>query len=125
MEELVRTAASVTLAAALIGICAMIGRLRSTRPVSPSLALVARLGVPPGQPAVIYVGAGAASATLSAGSAGGGHVIVHRLPVVEPELVRALDIPSLPATIVIGRDHSVRAIHDGVTEVDRISELLA
>jgi hypothetical protein len=53
-------------------------------------------------------------------------VVVHRLRADrDPELVRSLNIATLPSTIVIGPDHAVRRISPGMTDPEAIEDQLA
>lgn len=129
MDEVLRLAVSALIAVSLIGAFAALGRVRSPHRTSPSLELVTRLGLPPGQPAVIYLDyahePGRGGTISGSTPTTGAHVIVHRLRAeAEPELMRQLNIATLPATVVIGRDHAIRSVHAGVAEVDRVSEHL-
>lgn len=128
MQELVAFAASAAIAVVIFGLCGFIGRARARSRNSPALRLVEQLGVPPGQPAVIYLRHEGRLSDNAPSVARTGHrrVITHHLRAeANPELVRQLRIASLPATIVIGRDHASTVVHQGETPVDVIAEQLA
>lgn len=116
--------ASALITVGLLGSFAVVGRIRARRRRSASVELVERLGVPPGQPAIVYLGASGDPGSQSRPAQS--HVIVHRLPAEsEGGLLRELNIASLPATIVIGRDHAIRAVHEGVADAEQLVDQLA
>jgi len=130
MQELAAFAASAGIAVALLGLCGFVGRAHARSRNSPALQLVEQLGVPPGQPAVIYLRREGrppgSNDTSSVTRPGNRRVITHHLRAdSNQELVRQLKIASLPATIIIGRDHASTVVYQGETPVDVIAEQLA
>ncbi|MCK9519985.1 MAG: thioredoxin family protein [Dehalococcoidia bacterium] len=135
MDELVRLAVAVVLAATLLA-AVIAARSVYRRRLSGHVAtaagdLVSRFALPPGEPAILYLSGERCVQCVALQEpalrrlAEWRSIIVHKIDAAAAtDITRRFNILTVPSTVVIGPDHRIRGVNVGFADEDTLRRQL-